>query len=89
MSKNLSLEEKRAKLIISTGTSSRHGESRSAKMTDSSTGFATKKNQLIVMHAILGQKTIGISYVRELKEMVEKEGASRVSRRGRQVHLLC
>jgi DNA-directed RNA polymerase subunit H len=29
------------------------------------------------MHGILGQKTIGISYIRELKEMVDKEGAEK------------
>jgi DNA-directed RNA polymerase subunit H (RpoH/RPB5) len=77
MSKNLSLEEKRANLIIkyrnlTTDTAKPVSEEDKLiyRLRDS-------KNQLMIMHAVLGQKTIGISYVRELKEMVEKEGASK------------
>ncbi len=77
MSKNLSLEEKRAKLIIKY----RNLESDTEKPISEEDRLVyrlhDKKGQAIVMHAVLGQKTIGISYVRELKEMVEKEGAAK------------
>jgi len=77
MSKNLSLEEKRAKLIIRY----RNLVPDSEKPVDEDSRLVyrlhDKKGQFIVMHAIIGQKTIGISYVRELREMVEKEGASK------------
>jgi DNA-directed RNA polymerase subunit H (RpoH/RPB5) len=77
MSKNLSLEEKRAKLIIRY----RNLVPDSEKPVDEENRLVyrlhDKKGQFIVMHAIIGQKTIGISYVRELREMVEKEGASK------------
>jgi DNA-directed RNA polymerase subunit H (RpoH/RPB5) len=77
MSKNLSLEEKRAKLIIRY----RNLVPDSEKPVDEDNRLVyrlhDKKGQFIVMHAIIGQKTIGISYVRELREMVEKEGASK------------
>lgn len=77
MSKNLSLEEKRAKLIIKY----RNLEADTDKpiSVDDKLVYRLhdKKGQAIIMHAVLGQKTIGISYVRELKEMVEKEGATK------------
>ncbi len=77
MSKNLSLEEKRAKLIIKY----RNLDADTEKPVDEENRLVyrlhDKKGQAIVMHAVIGQKTIGISYVRELKEMVEKEGAAK------------
>ena len=75
MSKNLSLEEKRAKLIIKYRNLEPNNEKPISEEDRLVYRLHDKKGQAIVMHAILGQKTIGISYVRELKEMVEKEGA--------------
>ena len=77
MSKNLSLEEKRAQLIIKYRNLKSETEKPVSEEDRLVYRLHDKKNQLIIMHAVLGQKTIGISYVRELKEMVEKEGASR------------
>lgn len=77
MSKNLSLEEKRAQLIIKYRNLTSETEKPVSEEDRLVYRLHDKRNQLIIMHAVLGQKTIGISYVRELKEMVEKEGASR------------
>ncbi len=77
MSKNLSLEEKRAKLIIKYRNLEPNNEKPISEEDRLVYRLHDKKGQAIVMHAILGQKTIGISYVRELKEMVEKEGAAK------------
>ena len=78
MSKNLSLEEKRAKLIIKYRNLVPDTEKPVGEEDRLIYRLRDKNNQRIVMHAVLGQKTIGISYVRELKEMVEKEGATKV-----------
>ncbi len=77
MSKNLSLEEKRAKLIIKYRNLEMDTEKPVGEEDRLVYRLHDKKGQAIVMHAVLGQKTIGISYVRELKEMVEKEGAAK------------
>ena len=77
MSKNLSLEEKRAKLIIKYRNLVPDTEKPVGEEDRLIYRLRDKNNQRIVMHAVLGQKTIGISYVRELKEMVEKEGATK------------
>jgi DNA-directed RNA polymerase subunit H (RpoH/RPB5) len=77
LSKKLTLEEKRAQLIIRyrnlTGGTDKpveEGEKLVYRLNDA-------KGNTIIMHAIIGQKTIGISYVRDLKEAVDKEGASK------------
>jgi len=75
MSKKDTLEEKRADLIIKyrklvLEKREEEDERIVYRLTD-------KKGHPIIMHGILGQKTIGISYVRELKDMVEKEGAEK------------
>jgi DNA-directed RNA polymerase subunit H len=77
MSKNLSLEEKRAKLIIKYRNLVPDTEKPVGEEGKLIYRLHDKKGQAIVMHAIIGQKTIGISYVRELKEMVEKEGGAK------------
>jgi len=77
MSKNLSLEEKRAKLIIKYRNLEPDNEKPVEEEDHLIYRLHDKKGQAIVMHAVLGQKTIGISYVRELKDMVEKEGAAK------------
>ena len=77
MSKNLSLEEKRANLIIKYRKFTTESEKPVGEEDKLIYRLHDPKNQLIIMHAVLGQKTIGISYVRELKEAVEKEGAAK------------
>jgi DNA-directed RNA polymerase subunit H (RpoH/RPB5) len=77
MSKNLSLVEKRAQLIIKYRNLSPETEKPVGEEEKLIYRLKDAKNQLIIMHAILGQKTIGISYVRDLKVVVEKEGASK------------
>lgn len=74
MSKEESIEEKRASLIIKYRKLS---QTKKAKEDGRIVYFLTNGKDQIIMHVILGQKTIGISYVRELKEMVDKEGASK------------
>ena len=74
MSKEESIEEKRASLIIRYRKLS---QTKKAKEDGRIVYFLTNGKDQIIMHVILGQKTIGISYVRELKEMVDKEGASK------------
>jgi DNA-directed RNA polymerase subunit H (RpoH/RPB5) len=39
--------------------------------------FLSRGDKRYVLMCVIGQKTIGISYVRELKEMVDKEGAAK------------
>lgn len=75
MSKKESLEERRANLImkyrkLKLEKREEEGSKLIYRLTD-------PKGSPIIMHGILGQKTIGISYIRELKEMVEKEGAEK------------
>ncbi len=77
MSKNLSLEEKRAKLIIKYRNLIPDTEKPVGEEDKLIYRLHDKKGQFLIMHAVLGQKTIGISYIRELKEMVEKEGAAK------------
>ncbi|MBM3292403.1 DNA-directed RNA polymerase subunit H [Candidatus Bathyarchaeota archaeon] len=73
-SKIISLEEKRADLIIKY----RKFVIDKKELQDDRVIFRlTSGKQKIIMHVILGQKTIGISYVRELQEMVENEGADK------------
>lgn len=74
MSKNESLEEKRASLIVKYRKLS---ISKKASEEGRIVFFLTNGKDQIIMHVVLGQKTIGISYVRELKEVVEKEGATK------------
>jgi DNA-directed RNA polymerase subunit H len=74
LSKEESIEEKRASLIIKYRKLS---PTKKAKEDGRIVYFLTNGKDQIIMHVILGQKTIGISYVRELKEMVDKEGASK------------
>jgi DNA-directed RNA polymerase subunit H len=74
LSKEESIEEKRASLIIKYRKLS---QTKKAKEDGRIVYFLTNGKDQIIMHVILGQKTIGISYVRELKEMVDKEGASK------------
>jgi DNA-directed RNA polymerase subunit H len=74
LSKEESIEEKRASLIIRYRKLS---QTKKAKEDGRIVYFLTNGKDQIIMHVILGQKTIGISYVRELKEMVDKEGASK------------
>ena len=69
------LEEKRAELIIKYRKLEKtertdEGERVIYRLTDG-------KGLKIIMHSILGQKTIGISYIRELKEMVTNEQADK------------
>jgi len=74
LSKEESIEEKRASLIIRYRKLS---QTKKAKEDGRIVYFLTNGKDQIIMHVVLGQKTIGISYVRELKEMVDKEGASK------------
>ena len=75
MSKKVSLEEKRAQLIIKYRKLTPEPEKPSEEGDRLVYKLKNKNGKLIIMHAVIGQKTIGISYVRELKEAVEKEGA--------------
>ena len=70
MSKNLSLEEKRAQLIIKYRNLTPETEKPVSEEDRLVYRLRDRKNQLIVMNAVLGQKTIGISYVRDRKSVV-------------------
>jgi DNA-directed RNA polymerase subunit H (RpoH/RPB5) len=77
LSKKVPLEEKRAQLIIKYRNMTSESEKPSEEGDRLIYKLRNKKGNLIIMHCVLGVKTIGISYVRELKEAVEKEGAER------------
>jgi len=77
MSRNPSLEERRAQLIIKYRNMTPESEKPAVEGDKMIWHLRNKKEGLVIMHAVVGQKTIGISFVRELKEMVEKEGAEK------------
>ncbi len=74
MSKHETLEEKRAALIIKYRDLKVDRVEREAEKI---IFYLSRGEERYVMLCVLGQKTIGISYVRELKALVEKEGAAK------------
>ena len=74
MSKAITLEEKRAELIVKYR---KFSIEKKEVLEDRIIYRLTSGKEKIIMHIILGLKTIGISYVRELLEMVEKEEADK------------
>ena len=74
MSRKETLEEKRASLIVKYR---KLKVDKVEKQGDKITYFLSKDGERQILLCVLGQKTIGISYIRELKDLVDKEGAVR------------
>ena len=74
MSDTINIQEKRANLIIKyRGFEIVEREEKNGLIV-----LRVKKDgEKIIMHVILGNQTIGIAYVREIKEQVDEEGAER------------
>lgn len=74
MSRSETLEERQAHMIIKYR---KLKIEKSEKIEDKIVYHLSKGSEKQIMLCVLGQKTIGISYVRELKELVDKEGVSK------------
>ncbi len=74
MSKAKTVEERRAALIVKYRNLNVDKEERKA---DRIIYFLSRGKEKYVMMCLLGQNTIGISYIRDLKDLVDKEGANK------------
>ena len=74
MSGEKTIEEKRAALIIKYRNLKIDSEEREA---DTITYYLSKGEKKYIMLCLINQSTIGIAYVRDLKELVEKTGADK------------
>lgn len=74
VSKPKTVEERRAALIIKYR---KLKVKRKEREGDIITYFLTRGDKKYVMHCMIGQRTLGIAYVRDLKELVDKEGADK------------
>ena len=74
MAEPATLEERRAALLIKYR---KFNVDKVEKAGEKITYHLSRDDKRYVMLCILGEKTIGISYVRELKELVDKEGAAK------------
>ena len=74
MSQSETLEERLAHMIMKYR---KLKIEKSERIDDRIVYYLSKGGEKQVMLCVLGQKTIGISYVRELKELVDKEEASK------------
>lgn len=74
MGQSETLEERQAHMIIKYR---KLKIERSERIDDKIVYYLSKGSERLIMLCVLGQKTIGISYVRELKDLVDKEGASK------------
>lgn len=68
------LEEKRAELLIKYR---RLNVDRVEGGEDKTVYYLSKGDERYVMLCVLGEKNIGVSYIRKLKELVDREGATR------------
>lgn len=74
MSKGTTVEEKRAALILKYRNLKIDSEEREG---DTITYYLSRGEQKFVMLCLINQKTIGIAYVRDLRDLVEKTGADK------------
>lgn len=74
MSKEKTVEEKRAALILKYRNLRIDKEEREG---DRVTYYLSKGEKKLVMLLLINQKTIGIAFVRELRDLVEKTGADK------------
>jgi len=74
MSKEKTVEEKRAALILKYRNLKIDKEEREG---DNITYYLSRGEQTFVMLCLINQKTIGIAYVRDLRDLVEKTGADK------------
>ena len=74
MKKNTSLEEKRAKIIL------KYRELKLERREERDgliVYHLSRGDETYILHILLGKDTIGVSYVRELRGELEKEGAAK------------
>jgi DNA-directed RNA polymerase subunit H len=74
VSKEKTVEEKRAALILKYRNLKIDKEEREG---DNITYYLSRGEEKFVMLCLINQKTIGIAYVRELRDLVEKTGADK------------
>lgn len=74
MSKAKTIEERRAALILKYRNLKKEKEEREG---DIITYHLSRGDEKFLMMVLIGQKTIGIAFVRDLRDLVEKEGADK------------